>query len=51
VGAGRGQQDAAGDIERVVAQGVGSEALGGDQVVGGDGGSCTQPTEDRNCER
>ena len=46
-----GQQDAAGDIERVVAQGVGSEALGRYQVVGGDGGSCAQPTEDRNCER
>ena len=29
-----GQQDAAGDIERVVAQGVGSEVLGRDQVVG-----------------
>ena len=46
-----GQQDAAGDIERVVAQRVGSEALGGNQLVGGDGGACAQPTEDRNCER
>ena len=45
-----GQQDAAGDVQGVVAQGIGGEALGGDEVVGGDGGGGANPSEDNNCQ-
>ena len=49
-GAGHGQQDAAGDVQGVVAQGIGGEALGGDEVVGSDGGGGANPSEDDNCQ-
>lgn len=48
--AGESQEDAAGGIQRVVAQRVGSEALGGDEVIGGDGGGGANPAEDHDCE-